>query len=129
MSQEHNEEMQDQSINEESMEYSGDELTDMERVEKERDDFRYYINTNKSFTRDNLFMCKSKKILNLYYKSIFSWLNRCENIFGFNLQKWHQIRIYGFLAERYVGYWFKKYTNSIEWPIIFFDTHKNKVKF
>ena len=96
---------------------------------KERDDFRYYINTNKSFTRDNLFMCKSKKILNLYYKSIFSWLNRCENIFGFNLQKWHQIRIYGFLAERYVGYWFKKYTNSIEWPIIFFDTHKNKVKF
>ena len=40
MSQEHNEEMQDQSINEESMEYSGDELTDMERVEKERDDFR-----------------------------------------------------------------------------------------
>ena len=96
---------------------------------KERDDFRHYINTNKSFTRDNLFMCKSKKILNLYYKSIFSWLNRCENIFGFNLQKWHQIRIYGFLAERYVGYWFKKYTNSIEWPIIFFDTHKNKVKF
>ena len=40
MSQEHNEEMQDQSINEESMVYSGDELTDMERVEKERDDFR-----------------------------------------------------------------------------------------
>ena len=40
MSQEHNEEMQDQSINEESMEYSSDELTDMERVEKERDDFR-----------------------------------------------------------------------------------------
>jgi len=40
MSQEHNEEMQDQSINEESMEYSGDELSDMERVEKERDDFR-----------------------------------------------------------------------------------------
>ena len=30
---------------------------------KERDDFRHYINTNKSFTRDNLFMCKSKKIL------------------------------------------------------------------
>jgi hypothetical protein len=96
---------------------------------KERDDFRHYVNTNKSFTRDNLFMCKSKKILNLYYKSIFGWLNRCENIFGFNLHKWHQIRIYGFLAERYVGYWFKKYTNSIEWPIIFFDTHKNKVKF
>ena len=40
MSQEHNEEMQDQSINEESMEYSGDELTEIERLEKERDDFR-----------------------------------------------------------------------------------------
>lgn len=96
---------------------------------KERDDFRHYINTNKSFTRDNLFICKSKKILNFYYRSIFSWLNKCEDIFGFNLYKWHQIRIYGFLAERYVGYWFKKYTNSIEWPVIFFDTNKNKVKF
>ena len=40
MSQEHNEEMEQQSINEESMEYSGDELSDIERVEQERDDFR-----------------------------------------------------------------------------------------
>ena len=37
---------------------------------KERDDFRHYINTNKSFTRDNLFMCKSKKILNKVYEYI-----------------------------------------------------------
>lgn len=95
---------------------------------KEREDFRNYINTQKSFTRDNLFICKSKKILSYYYRSVFNWLNRCEDLFGFNMHKWHQIRIYTFLAERYVGYWFKKYTNSIEWPIIFFDTHKNKNK-
>ncbi|MEY5130382.1 MAG: Molecular chaperone GrpE [Bacteroidota bacterium] len=40
MNQEHDEEMEQQSINEESMEYSGDELSDIERVEQERDDFR-----------------------------------------------------------------------------------------
>jgi hypothetical protein len=95
---------------------------------KERENFRNYINTQKSFTRDNLFICKSKKILSYYYKSVFNWLNRCEDLFGFDMRKWHQIRIYTFLAERYVGYWFKKYTNSIEWPIIFFDTHKNTNK-
>lgn len=95
---------------------------------RERDDFMNYISTKRSFTRDNLFICKSKKILNLYYKSIFNWLSKCEDIFGFNLHKWHQIRIYAFLAERYVGYWFKKYTNSIEWPVIFFDTNKKRIK-
>lgn len=40
MSQEHNEEMQEQSINEESMDYSGDEVSIIEKLEKERDDFR-----------------------------------------------------------------------------------------
>lgn len=40
MSQEHNEEMEDQTLNDASMDYSGDDLSDLERAEKERDDFR-----------------------------------------------------------------------------------------
>ena len=94
---------------------------------KERSDFRIFIN-NQSFNKENMFICKSKKIIKEYYNSVFPWLQRCENIFGFNLNAWHEIRIYAFLAERYLSYWFNKYTIVKEWPIFFYDTNKNKLK-
>jgi hypothetical protein len=94
---------------------------------KERSDFRTFIN-NQSFNKENMFICKSKKIIKEYYNSVFPWLQRCENIFGFNLNAWHEIRIYAFLAERYLSYWFNKYTTVKEWPIFFYDTNKNNLK-
>jgi hypothetical protein len=94
---------------------------------KERSDFRIFIN-NQSFNKENMFICKSKKIIKEYYNSVFPWLQRCENIFGFNLNAWHEIRIYAFLAERYLSYWFNKYTTVKEWPIFFYDTNKNNLK-
>ena len=94
---------------------------------KERSDFRIFIN-NQSFNKENMFICRSKKVIKEYYKSVFPWLQRCENIFGFNLSAWHEIRIYAFLAERYLSYWFNKYTIVKEWPIFFYDTNKNKLK-
>ena len=94
---------------------------------KERSDFRIFIN-NQSFNKENMFICKSKKIIKEYYNSVFPWLQRCENIFGFNLNAWHEIRIYAFLAERYLSYWFNKYTAVKEWPIFFYDTNKNNLK-
>ena len=94
---------------------------------KERSDFRIFIN-NQSFNKENMFMCRSKKIIKEYYNSVFPWLQRCENIFGFNLNAWHEIRIYAFLAERYLSYWFNKYTRVKEWPIFFYDTKKNNLK-
>ena len=94
---------------------------------KERSDFRIFIN-NQSFNKENMFICRSKKIIKEYYNSVFPWLQRCENIFGFNLNAWHEIRIYAFLAERYLSYWFNKYTIVKEWPIFFYDTNKNNLK-
>ena len=94
---------------------------------KERSDFRIFIN-NQSFNKENMFICRSKKIIKEYYNSVFPWLQRCENIFGFNLNAWHEIRIYAFLAERYLSYWFNKYTKVKEWPIFFYDTKKNNLK-
>jgi hypothetical protein len=94
---------------------------------KERNDFRIFIN-KQSFNKENMFICRSKKVIKEYYKSVFPWLQRCENIFGFNLSTWHEIRIYAFLAERYLSYWFNKYTIVKEWPIFFYDTNKNKLK-
>ena len=87
----------------------------------ERDDFRKFVNTEVSFNPHNMFMCRSTKILNSYYSSVFPWLKKCEKEFGFNLNGYGLKRIYGFLAERYMSFWFKKYTNFTTLPIIFKD--------
>jgi len=95
--------------------------------ENEKNDFKEYVNSSYSFNRENLFICRSKKLMNEYFKSVFTWLERCESIFGFNLKGYAKTRIYAFLAERYISYWFNKYSNPLEWPIFFFDTNKNKI--
>jgi len=62
-----------------------------------------------------------KKIIKNYYNSVFPWLERCEKVFGFKSSSYGETRIYGFLAERYLSYWFNKYTKPLMWPIIFYD--------
>ena len=45
------------------------------------------------------------------------WLSRCENEFGYDkLHGYDTQRLYAYLAERYLSYWFKKYTNYKELP-------------
>ena len=85
-------------------------------------DFRNFVNTEVSFNPFNMFICKSSKLLNDYYSSLFVWLKKCESAFGFEPnQKYSLIRIYAFLAERYLSYWFKKNSNYILWPIKHYD--------
>ena len=88
---------------------------------KDRGDFRDFVNTEVSFNPHNMFICKSYKTLDSYYSSVFTWLEKCENEFGFDLNGYGLKRIYGFLAERYMSFWFKKYTNYTTLPIIFKD--------
>ena len=96
---------------------------------KEKNDFKEYINNEYSFNRENMFICNSKKLMNEYFLSVFSWLEKCEPIFGFDLKGYSKTRIYTFLAERYISYWFNKYSKPLNWPIFFYDTNKNKIKF
>ena len=96
--------------------------------EKEKSDFKEYINSKHSYNRENMFICRSKELMNEYFFSVFSWLERCEPIFGFNLKGYAKTRIYTFLAERYISYWFNKYSKPLYWPIFFFDTNKNKLR-
>ena len=92
----------------------------------DRNDFRKFVNTEVSFNPHNMFICKSKKKLNDYYNAIFPWLQRCEKLFGFeNLEGFGKIRLYAFLAERFMPYWFLKNTNSVTLPIIFYDIRKD----
>ena len=92
----------------------------------EQDDFYKFVINESSFNRGNMFICKSKDIINKFYTSLFKWLFDCEKIFGFNETDYGKKRIYAFLGERYMSYWFKKYTIFKEWPIFFFDTKKNE---
>ncbi len=88
----------------------------------EKDDFINFVNNNVSFNPHNMFICKSKKTLKKYYESVFPWLEKCEREFGFDdLEGYGMKRIYGFLAERYMSYWFQKYTKYKTLPIIFKD--------
>ncbi len=92
--------------------------------EKDRDDFRYFTRSETSFARGNMFISNSKNVINDYFENIFEWLNKCEKIFGFDLKGYGQVRMYTFLAERYLPYWFKKYTKSLEWPVVYHDINK-----
>jgi hypothetical protein len=88
---------------------------------EDRKDFNNFVKTNTSFNPHNMFICK-KKFLIRYYESLFPWLKRCESIFGFeNLDGYGMKRIYGFLAERYLSYWFQKNSKVKELPIIVKD--------
>jgi hypothetical protein len=87
----------------------------------EKKDFELFMENSVSFNPHNMFMCKSKEKLKLYYESIFPWLERCEREFKFDLEGYGLKRIYGFLAERYMSYWFKKYTKFKTMPILFKD--------
>jgi hypothetical protein len=87
---------------------------------KDKKDFTDFVNSEVSFNPHNMFICRNKEILFSYYESLFPWLLECEKIFGFKgLEGFGMRRIYGFLAERYMSFWFKKYTKFATLPIQF----------
>ena len=91
----------------------------------DRDNFREYVNKSRSFSPHHMFITHPK-IMNEWFKSVFDWLFKCEDIFGFNNLSGYETRLYGFLAERYLSYWFNKYTNPIEWQWTFVDMNEGK---
>ena len=72
-------------------------------------DFGEYVRINTSFNQGNMFITKSKKIMDNYYSILFEWLTRCEKIFGFDLYGYEKKRLYAFLAERFYLIGLKKY--------------------
>ena len=91
---------------------------------KDANDFFDFVKNNYSFNQGNMFISKSPVIINNYFNEVFSWLKKCEDLFGFELKGYNQIRMYTFLAERFLPYWFKKYTNYLEWPVVYCDINK-----
>ena len=44
-------------------------------------------------------------------------------------REYSRIRVYAFLAERFLSYWFKKNSNYIVWPLKFHDISNDKINF
>ena len=89
--------------------------------EDNKEDFRKFVNSRTSFNPHNMFICKTKLLTN-YYETVFPWLKKCEEIFGYKKLKGYGMqRIYGFLAERFLSYWFLKNYKVKELPIIVKD--------
>ncbi len=94
-----------------------------EMNDKDKFDFLEFVEKKTTYNPHIMFISK-KKILSKFFKDQFEWLFKCEKVFGLeNLRDYDQTRLYAFLAERYVPFWFKKYSKTIEWPWIFSDKH------
>ena len=88
---------------------------------KDREEFRGYVNT-KTIINPHIMFISKKKIMDQWFNDVFAWLFECEKIFGFDeLKGYDKTRLYAYLAERYLSFWFKKHTKAIEWPWTFQD--------
>ena len=87
----------------------------------DRQEFFDYLNKSISYNPHIMFISKPE-IINRWFNDLFSWLFKCEKIFGFkNLKGYDTQRLYAYLAERYLSFWFKKYTKYLNWPWKFLD--------
>ena len=93
---------------------------------KYKHDFKKYMDDNTEFHPHNMFICKKIILIN-YYEAVFPWLKKCESIFGFeNLKEYGNKRIYGFLAERFLSFWFTRNYNIKEVNILGKDLNDYK---
>ena len=70
--------------------------------------------------------------VSLYIAAHMKWdlFQKCETLFGFDPNRsYSRIRVYAFLSERYLSYWFKKNSNYIECPMNFHDITNDKINF
>ena len=87
----------------------------------DREKFRNFVNSSNQYNPHIMFISKSK-IINEWFLNLFEWLDKCEKIFGFNdLEGYDLQRLYAYLAERYLSYWFKNNTKFLEWPWTFVE--------
>ena len=87
----------------------------------DKNDFNTYVNTNTKFNPHIMFIAKVG-IINKWFDKLFPWLERCEKKIEFkNLSGYDTKRLYAYLAERYLSFWFKKYTVYKEQPWTFIE--------
>ena len=94
--------------------YGNLDLAIEEIEEKDRNEFKKFVNEKNYFNPHIMFISRVN-IANKWFAALFPWLERCEKKFGFGgLNGYDTTRIYAYLAERYLSFWFKKYTKYKE---------------
>ena len=84
----------------------------------DKKDFKKYIKDRDYFNPHIMFISKPY-VADKWFNTLFPWLERCENEFGLDkLTGYDFTRLYAYLAERYLSFWFKKYTKYKEHPWI-----------
>ena len=91
---------------------------------KDMKDFIDYISSNNMLPGHCIFFSKNNDLINSFYTDLFQWLFECEKVFGFNLRGYGNQRIYSFLTERYMPFWFNKYAKVRYWPWLYCDITK-----
>lgn len=91
---------------------------------KDKNDFINYITSNNMLPGHCIFFSKNNELINSFYTDLFKWLFECEKIFGFELKGYDTQRIYSFLTERYMPFWFNKYSKVKYWPWVYCDITK-----
>jgi len=72
--------------------------------------FYEFMKFNDTFNPHIMFISKPE-IMNRWFQDLFGWLEKCERHFEFqSLKNYDTKRLFAFLAERYLSYWFKKNT-------------------
>jgi len=89
--------------------------------EDQKKKFKSFISTKTEFNPHIMLIAK-KDVLNRWFEDLFNWLFKCEKIFGFkNLSGYETGRLYAYLAERYLSFWFSTYCKSKNGPWTFYE--------
>ena len=77
-------------------------------------DFGKFVRENNTFNPHIMFIAKPRT-LDSWFRNLFDWLQKCEEVFNFEeLNGYDTGRLFAYLAERYLSYWFKKNLNCKE---------------
>jgi len=91
-------------------------------------DFLEFLKTRTYLSAHGMYISKVK-IINQYSNLIFEWFLKCENIINKNnnLPLINNSRIFQYINERFLDYWFSKYYKVLRWPMIMYNLDKNKL--
>ena len=91
-------------------------------------DFLEFLKERTHLSAHGMYISKVK-IINRYSSLIFEWFLKCENIINKNnnLPLINNSRIFQYINERFLDYWFSKYYKVLRWPMIMYNLDKNKL--
>lgn len=96
-----------------------DLAVDKIKDQNKKESFRNYILANNEF-HPHIMVISKKEILQKWFSDLFEWLFDCEETFGFEkLVGYDKLRLYAFLAERYLSFWFSNYYRVKSCPWVF----------